>query len=120
MPATPRQLSGAAAEARAEAWLIARGLEALDRNVRYRAGELDLVMRDGETIVFVEVRQRASAGWGGAAASVDARKQSRLRRAAQLFLLARCGDRAWPACRFDVVAIDGGRIDWIRDAFGSI
>jgi putative endonuclease len=86
-------------------------------NVRYKVGELDLVMRDGATLVFVEVRSRSSSGFGGAAGSIDLRKQLRLRRAANLFLLERFGQRRWPACRFDVVAIEAGRPDWIRAAF---
>jgi putative endonuclease len=88
-------------------------------NVRYKVGELDLVMRDGATLVFVEVRSRRSAGFGGAAGSIDRRKQLRLRRAANLFLLQRFGQRRWPACRFDVVAYEAGRPNWIRAAFGA-
>lgn len=88
--------------------------------MRYRGGEIDLVMIDGTDFVFVEVRSRASARFGGAAASVDLRKQRRLALAAQLFLSGRFGPRAWPACRFDVVAIEGERLHWIRSAFTPI
>lgn len=116
MPA-PRQRAGADAEARAEAHLSDRGLSTIARNVRYRGGEIDLVMRDGSEWVFVEVRSRAHHAFGGAAASIDARKQAKLALSARLFLLARFGQRPWPACRFDVVAIDGGRLQWIRAAF---
>lgn len=114
---TARQRTGQQAEARARAHLEAAGLVFIAANVRYRVGELDLVMRDGQTIVFVEVRARASAAWGGAAASVDGRKQQRIRYAAQLWLQAHGGRQGLPACRFDVVAIEAGRLNWIRQAF---
>jgi putative endonuclease len=114
---TPKQRAGAAAEQAAERHLAAAGCRVLDRNARYREGELDLVVRERELVVFVEVRLRTDARYGGAAASVDAFKRKRLARAAQRWLAERFGER-WPACRFDVVAVDGGgRIEWIRDAF---
>ncbi|KAA0216366.1 MAG: YraN family protein [Lautropia sp.] len=113
---SPTQASGDAAEARALAFLCGRGLRLVARNVASRLGEIDLVMRDGDTLVFVEVRSRASRSFGGAAASVGPAKQRRLRREAQRYLVASYGDR-WPACRFDVCALDGSTIDWIRDAF---
>lgn len=115
-PVSPTQQLGARAEDRALACLLQSGLTLLERNAASALGELDLVMRDGATVVFVEVRARADARYGGAAASVTPAKQRRLRRIAQQWLQARAGGR-WPPCRFDVVAIDGGRIDWIRDAF---
>jgi putative endonuclease len=114
---TPKQRAGDAAEAAAERHLTAAGLALVARNARYPEGELDLVLRDGATLVFAEVRLRADRGFGGAAASVDRFKQRRLARAAQHWLLANFGER-WPACRFDVVAVGGdGTIEWIRDAF---
>ena len=115
--ASARQRAGYAAEQRALDYLSARGLQLLERNYRVRVGELDLVMADGSELVFVEVRRRASSAWGGAAASVTAAKQARVRRAAQVFLAERCGPRGWPPVRFDVVAIEGERLDWIRAAF---
>ena len=115
----PRQREGFDAEARAEAYLRERGLVAVDRNVRFKGGEIDLVMRDGACCVFVEVRARASARYGGAAASVDARKRRRIAIAAQWYLLRRFGQRAWPACRFDVVAFEAGEPHWIRAAFDA-
>ncbi len=86
------------------------------RNVVCRGGEIDLVMRapDG-TLVFVEVRARAHGNYGGAAASVVWRKQQRILRAAQHFLASH--DGALPACRFDVIAFERGRLVWLRDAF---
>ncbi|RPH46867.1 MAG: YraN family protein [Burkholderiales bacterium] len=113
----PRQREGFDAEARAEAYLGERGLVTIERNVRFRGGEIDLVMRDGSNWVFVEVRSRRDARFGGAAASVDRRKQQRLALAAQLYLLRRFGQRGWPACRFDVVAFEAGEPRWIRGAF---
>lgn len=108
---------GYAAEQRALDYLSAHGLVLLARNYRVRVGELDLVMAEGAELVFVEVRRRAGAGFGGAAASVTPAKQCRLRRAAQVFLAERYGRRGWPPARFDVVAIEGTRLHWIRAAF---
>lgn len=119
MPMTPRQAAGASAERQARRLLEAAGLVWIAGNVRFKVGELDLVMRDGAELVFVEVRIRRSNAFGGAAASVDARKQLRLRRAAARYLLERYGQREWPACRFDVVVYDGERPEWIRAAFGA-
>jgi len=115
--ASPRQREGFAAEGRALDYLLSQGLRPVARNFRVRVGELDLVMTDGDELVFVEVRRRASARFGGAAASVTAAKRARVRRAAQAFLAASFGARGWPPIRFDVVAIEGERIEWIRGAF---
>lgn len=82
-----------------------------------KVGELDLVVSDHQTLVFVEVRYRASAAFGGAAGSVGAAKQLRIRRSAELYLLRRFGQAAWPACRFDVIAIEGDQLNWIKNAF---
>lgn len=86
------------------------------RNYRCRMGEIDLILEDRGTLVFVEVRLRSNAGFGGAAASITARKQDRLIRAAQHYLQQL---RVLPPCRFDAVLLDGGRMEWIRDAFGA-
>jgi putative endonuclease len=114
---------GDAAEAQALAWLQARGLALVLRNYRVafgpsaRGGEIDLVMRDRDgTLVFVEVRARADSGHGGAAASVGGRKRQRLIRAAQHYLLRL---PVLPPCRFDVLAIDGGGIEWFQAAFDA-
>jgi putative endonuclease len=114
---TGRQRNGQAGEQRAFDYLTSRGLVPVARNYRVRAGEIDLILRDGRTLVFVEVRCRSSAAYGGAAASVTGAKQARIRRAAQAFLLAHFGAARWPAVRFDVVAIEAGTLDWIRAAF---
>ena len=114
---TPKQRAGDAAEDAAARHLIAAGCRIVARNARYRDGEVDLVARERDLLLFVEVRMRVSVRFGGAAVSVDALKQKRIARAAQHWLLREFGER-WPACRFDVVTVDGGgTIEWIRDAF---
>jgi putative endonuclease len=109
--------SGAEAEDLACAWLQARGLRLRERNYRCRRGEIDLIMQDGEQLVFVEVRYRRNSRYGSAAESVTAAKQTRLISAASQYLQ---GQRGALACRFDVLALSGAngeRVDWIRDAF---
>jgi putative endonuclease len=113
-----RQPAGSAAEDLAARYLEGRGLAIVERNWRCRAGEIDLVARDGQTLVFVEVRLRTSAAFGGAAASVDVHKQRRILAAARHYHAGR-GD---VPCRCDVVALDRldpARIEWIRNAFGE-
>jgi putative endonuclease len=116
------QARGRAAEDAALRFLQSQGLALLARNYRCRLGELDLVMRDGSSLVFVEVRARDSDAFGGAAASVAARKQRRLVAAARHYLMTHPQAGRLPA-RFDVVAISGdGRENsphWIRAAFDS-
>ena len=119
---TPRQRDGDQAEALAAAYLERNGLRILERNYRVRGGELDLMALDGETLVFVEVRYRKSARFGGAAASIDTRKQQRLIHAAQVYLLKHPRQANRP-CRFDCVLLDtlqNVHIDWIKDAFQLI
>jgi putative endonuclease len=114
---TVKQRAGDCAEDAAARHLSAAGCRIVARNARYRDGEVDLIARERDLLVFVEVRMRSRSDFGGAAASVHARKQQRVARAAQHWLLAKYGER-WPACRFDVVTVDGnGTIEWIRDAF---
>ena len=97
--------------------LTGEGLRLKSRNYACRLGEIDLILQDGETVVFVEVRQRRSARFGSAAESITARKQGRLVAAARHYLSR---ERALPACRFDAVLVDGqGHVEWIRDAFGA-
>jgi len=114
------QARGRAAEDAALRFLEDRGLVLLRRNYRCRMGELDLVMRDGGSLVFVEVRARRQAGFGGAAASVGRAKQRRLVAAARHFLMTHPRASELPA-RFDVVAISGSDGEnpphWIRAAF---
>ncbi len=111
----PHLRSGDAAETRAQNWLERQGLRLVTRNYRCKAGEIDLVMQDGESLVFVEVRYRSHGGFGSAVESVTPAKQQRLRRAAEHYLQRL---RPIPPCRFDIVGIGAdNRIDWIRNAF---
>jgi putative endonuclease len=110
-----RAIAGAKAEALAAEFLAARGMRIVERNFRRRCGELDLVAQDGDTLVFVEVRLRTRSDFGGAAASITAKKRARMTAAASLYL-ARL--RSTPPCRFDAVlldAIDAARIEWLKD-----
>ncbi len=111
---------GARIEDAARRFLAGHGLRTVARNHRCRFGEIDLVLRDGDTLVFAEVRFRARDAWVGAAESVDAAKQRRLRAAAEHFLM-RHPEHAERVCRFDVVAVTGtgggAQVDWIKDAF---
>jgi putative endonuclease len=111
------------AESLALAWLQRQGLVLVQRNYRLAGGphargaEIDLILRERDgTLVFVEVRARASASHGGALASVDARKQQRIVRAAQHYLLRL---PVLPPCRFDVVAVEAGQVRWVKAAFDA-
>ena len=113
-PASSRDL-GDAKERLAEAYLRTQRLTPVARNHRCRLGEIDLVMRDGGTLVFIEVRYRRSDRFGTPAETVDRRKQRRLSAAASHYLQ---GHPTTLPCRFDVVALSGdNRIDWIKNAF---
>jgi putative endonuclease len=112
---------GAAAEALASEYLQAQGLIVIARNLRCRAGELDLVCLDGQVLVIIEVRQRSRADFGGALASVTWRKQRKVIRATQ-FYSQRQAEWRTRVLRFDVVALQGTpnaaqEITWIKDAF---
>ncbi|MCK7594616.1 YraN family protein [Pseudomarimonas salicorniae] len=111
-----RKAEGDAREAQARAGLERAGLRTLASNVRYRVGEIDLVMLDREVLVFVEVRYRREHDFGGALASVTSGKRRKLARAASQYLVDH-PQHARRACRFDVVAIGDSRSDWVRDAF---
>lgn len=93
-------------EEQAVAYLIGSGMRVIARNWRARSGELDAVLEDGETLVFLEVRTRRSAGrFGSAEESVDMRKQNQVRETARLYLHTTGGHSR--KCRFDVVAVTG-------------
>jgi putative endonuclease len=115
------QMLGARAEQIAADYLQGRGLTILERNFRRRLGEIDLVARDGGVLVIAEVRTRSSNAFGGAAASVDARKQRRIIRAATQLLQQQRAYAALPV-RFDVLIVDGPlsaapQVSWLRHAF---
>ena len=118
---TPLAITGRAGEALAQRYLEARGLRVLERNYRVArgrsrlGGEIDLIVLDTDgTLVFVEVRVRRGGMGGGAAASVNRAKRARLVYAAKTYLsqMSRV-----PPCRFDVVAVDGDRVQWLKAAF---
>jgi putative endonuclease len=122
MQSNTRQ-TGREAEARALSYLQQQGLQLIAQNWLCKRGELDLVMLDADTVVFVEVRYRRHSGWGGALESVDVRKQAKLVLAAQLFLQNEIRWSESP-CRFDVVAIEGNpgsgaSLNWLKGAFDS-
>jgi putative endonuclease len=109
---------GARAEALAAAFLERSGLAVLERNFRVRGGEIDLVCREGKTLVFVEVRLRRNGDFGGAGASITTSKRRRLILAARHYL-ARQPDAD---CRFDCVLMDAlneSAIEWIKNAFSA-
>lgn len=115
-----KQALGSHYETLALGHLQRAGLALISRNVRGRMGEIDLIMRDGEVIVFVEVRARARTIFGGAAASITADKRARLiRTAAWLMPRLHTGSSRQPArlARFDVVAFDNDAIQWLPHAF---
>ncbi|MYM29372.1 YraN family protein [Duganella sp. CY15W] len=112
MPRTPQQRLGRQGEDRALAHLQDQGLTLLERNFLCKAGEIDLIMLEGPVLVFVEVRQRASARFGGAVYSVTPAKQQRLLRAAQYYLLRH---KIPPPCRFDLIAIDEEKLSWVQN-----
>lgn len=105
---------GAAAEQTAADYLVQQGLVLVMRNFRCRLGEIDIIMHDGKTLVFIEVRARASREFGGAAASIDSRKQHKLIAAASMYLTQ---ISPTPTCRFDAVLMDGGGLQWLQNAF---
>lgn len=113
-----RHARGRAGEQQARQWLEARGMRCLAAGWRCRLGELDLVMQDDSTLVFVEVRSRRAGGLVGALDSVDTRKRDRFVRAARAWLMANPAAAALPA-RFDIVTLDGEQLDWIPDAFAA-
>ena len=111
---------GQQAEDLAARFLEKQKLRIVARNYRCRGGEIDLVCHDGKVLVFVEVRLRRNAAFGGAAASVTPTKQRRIILAAQHFLMSH--SLANPDCRFDCVFLDnvsGNKLEWLRDAFAA-
>ena len=109
--------SGEQAERLAAAYLQQQGLSLVQRNYRCRHGEIDLIMRDGASLVFVEVRLRSRGDYGGAAASIGAAKQGKLLRTAQHYLSSLAKT---PPCRFDELLLqsaDGAGLEWVKNAF---
>jgi len=111
---TSKQKAGDKAETQACQYLEQQGLKLLTSNYRCKCGEIDLIMQHDQTLVFVEVRCRADSRFGSAAESVDRRKQHKIIKTAQYYLQQQRRDFA---CRFDVVALTSGTLNWIPDAF---
>jgi putative endonuclease len=115
-------LPGAGYERKAERFLRSRGLRTIERNYRCRGGEIDLIMRDGRTVVFVEVRYRRSTAYGTPGETVSQCKQRRLLHAARHYLAKHAAIGGDP-CRFDVIGISGEgeatRLNWIKNAFSA-
>jgi len=112
-------MSGVQAERWAAQYLQQQGLKPVMQNYRGRFGEIDLIMRDDTTLVFIEVRLRRNANFGGAVASINAHKQQRIIRTAQQFL---ADLKHTPPCRFDVVLMedhDGHNVQWLKNAFDA-
>ncbi|MCS2156262.1 YraN family protein [Scandinavium sp. H11S7] len=114
-----RKQTGDAWEQEARRWLERKGLRFIAANVRSRGGEIDLIMKDGAVTVFVEVRYRSSAQYGGATASVTRSKQTKLLQTARLWLARHNGSFETTDCRFDVIAFTGSQIEWLTNAFGE-
>ena len=115
--------AGAKAENWARFWLQKQSLQFVEKNYRTTRGEIDLIMQDGDTLVFVEVRLRQNAQFATAAQSIDRRKQQRIISAARHYLQARGLWEKIP-CRFDAICLqrdtdngDGYRVEWLKNAF---
>ena len=117
-PQAARQKDGARAELLAQQYLLGCGLKLVNANVACAQGEIDLIMLDGETLVFVEVRWRKSQAYGGAAVSVTPHKLAKLMRACEMFLQHEPVWRQYP-CRVDVLALQGDlnapTIEWLKN-----
>jgi putative endonuclease len=114
---TEKRIKGDDKERLAEDYLVAKHFTLIERNFLCKRGEIDLIMKDQDYLVFIEVRYRETQEFGGALASITAGKQKKLRRAAEYYLLQHFGNTP-PPCRFDVVGIEGqDEIMWIKNAF---
>jgi putative endonuclease len=110
---------GVQAEKLALQYLQQQGMKLVEQNYRGRFGEIDLIMQDGASLVFIEVRLRRNANFGGAAASIDAHKQQRLIRTAHQYLASLTRT---PPCRFDAILMDdvnGENLQWMKNAFDA-
>ena len=112
-----RRAEGGAHESQAADYLCSRGLKLIESNYHSRMGEIDLIMLDGQSLVFVEVRYRKSARFGGAASSITPAKQRKIALTALHYLQSR--KKTNEVCRFDAVTISPSGLEWIRDAFDS-
>ena len=114
---TEKRKQGDDKERLAESYLCQQGFELIERNFNCKTGEIDLIMRDQDYLVFVEVRYRENAEFGGALASITRAKQNKLRRTAEFYLLEKFGNTP-PPCRFDAIGIEGDdNLEWVKNAF---
>lgn len=114
---TEKRIKGDDKERLAEEFLSAKGFELIERNFNCKSGEIDLIMKDGEYLVFVEVRYRENNEFGGALASITPSKQRKFHRAAEFYLIKHFKNSP-PACRIDAVGIEGeNEIEWVKNAF---
>lgn len=113
---TSSTATGSQAEKAAKRWLMKQGLQFHEANYRTRGGEIDLIMKDGTSLVFVEVRYRSNSDrFGGAVASIDSRKVQRIVKTSLAYLQQH---KLNVPCRFDVVTVDAeNQINWIKNAF---
>ena len=116
-PSLSRYSKGQYYEHQARSFLEQQGLLFVSANYRCRQGEIDLIMREHQTLVFIEVRYRASRDYGGALSSVTPAKQQKIRHTARYFLLNQQINEAHQACRFDIVSYDDGQLSWLKNAF---
>ncbi len=114
MTQAPHLTQGQRGEDAALRYLEQQGLKLVERNVRYPFGEIDLIMKQGQKWIFIEVKSRQSKQFGGAIQAINQGKINRLRRAASHYMQRNHLD---VECRFDVVAIDANKINWLTDAF---
>jgi len=112
---------GKVTEAFAENYLIQHGLTPIDRNIHCRQGEIDLVMRDGDTFVFVEVKYRKNNHFGSAVEAVSIAKQNKIRHCVAFFFHKANLNEYNTPCRFDVIALEGNinqpQVTWLKNAF---
>ena len=110
-----KKLLGRVGEDKAAAFLKAHGIKVLDRNYKNAFGEIDIIAKDGEYTVFCEVKTRSGDGFGAPSEAVDYRKRQKYARIAKAYLLNNGLSDA--AVRFDVIEIENGKINHIKDAF---
>ena len=110
-----QQTKGAWAEDKAYDYLKQQGLSPITRNFRSKVGEIDLIMQDQEDVVFIEVRYRKNANYGSALDSVTYHKQQKIIKTAEIYLQRHY--KHYPPCRYDILAITGSQLEWIKNAF---
>ncbi len=103
-------------EAKAAEYLQKKGFILLEQNYRNRSGEIDIIARDNEYLCFIEVKYRATSGYGSPLEAVDTKKQMQIRKVA-LYYLMKQGFKDDVPCRFDVIAFEGDELTHLENAF---